>query len=397
MVLQKKNLKLPASAPSGKGAREEDYGKALLNILEDVDQERKRAEEEKDKTLSIITNFSDGLLVFDKESKLSLVNPRAEEFFDVKGRDIVNRPFPELATFPTMAPVISLISKGTAEIFRQEVKIKENLIVEVSTIPIASEKEKTGILLVLHDITREKAIEGMKTEFVSLAAHQLRTPLSAIKWALRMLIDGDLGQLLPEQIEIIQKTYQSNERMVDLINDLLNVTRIEEGKYLFKPALTEIEPIVQFVVQSYQEEAKRRNIILEFNKPREKIPKAMVDVEKIRIAIQNLVDNAVKYTPPKGRVTISLNYDKKELEFVIKDTGVGIPEDQKERIFSKFFRGSNVLRVETDGSGLGLFIAKNIIEAHDGKIWFESQEGKGTTFYFSLPVREEFREFLKEF
>ncbi|OGZ23333.1 MAG: hypothetical protein A3A08_02390 [Candidatus Nealsonbacteria bacterium RIFCSPLOWO2_01_FULL_41_9] len=389
MVPQKKKLKISTG--------EKDFRKALLNILEDVDRERKRAEEEKDKTLSIITNFSDGLLFFDKEKKLSLINPQAGKFFKVKSGDVIGKAFSELAAIPTVAPVISLVGGALAEIFRQEAKIREDLVLETSAIPIMSGKEKTGTLLVLHDVTREKTIEKMKTEFVSLAAHQLRTPLSAIKWALRMFIDGDLGQLSSEQIEMIQKTYQSNERMVSLINDLLDTTRIEEGKYLFKPVLTDIEPIMQFVVGSYREEAKRRNIILEFNRPQERTPKAVVDVEKIRIAIQNIIDNAVKYTPSGGRVTVSLNYDKKELEVIIKDTGLGIPKDQKERIFSKFFRGSNIIKVETDGSGLGLFIAKNIIEAHGGRIGFESEEGKGTTFYFFLPIKEEFAEFLKEF
>lgn len=389
MVLKKKKLKLPAE--------DKDFRKALLNILEDVEEERQRAEEEKEKTLSIITNFSDGLLVFDKENKFSLINPKAEKFFNIKSGEIIGKLFSELAAFPQIAPVIFLIGKEIAEIFRQEVKIKEDLILEVSVIPITS-NEKTSALVVLHDVTREKEIEKMKTEFVSLAAHQLRTPLSAIKWALKMLVEGDLGQLLPEQMEIVKKTYQSNERMVGLVNDLLDVTRIEEGKYLFKPVFTEIEPIVRFVINSYQEEAKRKELILEIQKPvGDKMPRVMIDVEKMKIAIQNLIDNAVKYTLPGGRVTVSFKYDKKELAVAIKDTGVGIPEDQKERVFSKFFRGTNVVKMETDGSGLGLFIAKNIIEAHGGKIWFESERAKGTTFYFSLPVREEFAEFLKEF
>jgi len=369
---------------------------ALLNILEDAEEEKQKAEEEKKKTLSIITNFSDGLLVFDKERKLSLINPRAENFFDLNGRDVIGRTFLDLATFPTMEPVISLIGSEMSEIFRQEAKIKESLVLEVSLISIIGGKERTGALIVLHDVTREKTIEKMKTEFVSLAAHQLRTPLSATKWALKMLIDGDLGQLSSGQAEMLEKTYQSNERMAELINDLLDITRIEEGKYLFKPILTEVGPILQFVVRSYQEEAKRRNLDLEFKRPEEKIPRAMLDVEKIRIAIQNLVDNALKYTPSGGRVTISLHCSKKNLEVAVKDTGVGIPPDQKERVFSRFFRGANVVKMETDGSGLGLFIVKNIIEAHGGRIWFESEEGRGTTFHFTLPIKEEFEDFLKE-
>ena len=239
----------------------------------------------------------------------------------------------------------------------------------------------------------------MKTEFVSLAAHQLRTPLSAIKWTLRMLLDGDLGKITEEQKDFIEKTYSSNERMINLINDLLDVTRIEEGRRLYKPVLTDFEPICQFVINSYKEEIEKRKLKLEFKKPEKKLPQVMLDVEKIRLVIQNLLDNAARYTPSGGQVTISLKPTKgeKEIEFSIKDTGVGIPKDQQARVFSKFFRGANVMRMATEGSGLGLFITKNIVEAHGGKIWFESEEGKGTTFYFTLPLKEEFGRFLKEF
>ena len=370
---------------------------ALLNILEDTDEERKKAEEEKDKSLAIITNFTDGLLVFDKENRLSLINPQAEDFFDVKRRDIIGRPILELSTFPTIEPVVTLVGGEIKEVFRKEIQVNERLVLEVSTVSIIREEEKLGTLIILHNVTREKLIERMKTEFVSLAAHQLRTPLSAIKWTLRMLLDGDLGKITEEQRDFIEKSYRSNERMIALINDLLDVTRIEEGRYLYKPAFTQLESVTQFVINSYKEEAKRRKIKLEFKKPKKKLPKVKVDVEKIRLAIQNLLDNAVRYTRLGGKVTVSLKYAKKEIEFSVQDSGIGIPEDQKERVFTKFFRGANVLRLETEGSGLGLFITKNVIEAHGGEIWFESEEDKGTTFYFTIPVKEEFAEFLKEF
>ena len=257
---------------------------------------------------------------------------------------------------------------------------------------MTTEKEKLGKLVILHDITREKIVEKMKTEFVSLAAHQLRTPLSAIKWTLRILLDGDLGDFL-------EKTYQSNERMISLINDLLDVTRIEEGRYLSKLTLVNIEEVINLVVNSYKDEIKRRKIKFEFKKPEEKMPQIMVDVEKMGLVVQNLLDNAVHYTRPGGEVIISLNRGAKDIEFSIKDTGTGIPEEQQERIFTKFFRGTNAIKMEAEGSGLGLFIAKNIIDAHNGKIWFESKQGEGTTFYFNIPIyeKEEFTEFLTKF
>jgi len=370
---------------------------ALMNILEDVEEVRKRAEEERDKTRAIITNFADGLIVFDAGDKLSLINPQAEDFLGAKAKEIAGRAVLELAEIPDLLPLIDLLGREIKGVYRKELLIKENLTLEVSTAPMISGEEKLGTLVVLHDITREKMVERIKTEFVSLAAHQLRTPLSAIKWTLRMLLDGDLGKITAEQRDFVEKTYKSNERMIALINDLLDVTRIEEGRYIYKPTFNQIEDIVQFVIKSFNEEIKRKNIEFEFKKPKENLPQVKVDVEKIRLAIDNLIDNAIRYTLARGKVIVSLKLVKKEIEFSVKDTGVGIPEDQQERVFTKFFRGANVMRMDTEGTGLGLFITKNIIEAHGGKIWFDSEEGKGTTFYFTLPVKEKLGEFLKEF
>lgn len=370
---------------------------ALINILEDVEEARVKAEEERNRTLTIISNLSDGLLVFDKNNKILLTNYQTEGFFNIKTKEILGKSISELAVFSNLRPLINLLGSEIRGIFRKELTIKKSLILEISTVPMIIGEEKLGILVILHDITREKMIEKMKTEFVSLAAHQLRTPLSAIKWTLKMLLEEDLGKITNKQRDFIEKTYQSNERMISLINDLLDITRIEEGRYLFKPQLSQIENIVQFVINSLKEEIKKKKIKFTFEKPKKKLPKVKVDVEKIRLAIYNIIDNAIRYTPTGGEVTISLKDDKKEIEFSVKDSGVGIPEDQKQRIFAKFFRGANVMRMETEGTGLGLFIAKNIIEAHKGKVWFESEEKKGTTFYFTLPLKKEFEEFLKEF
>lgn len=373
--------------------------KSLLNILEDVKEAQEIAEEEKNKTLAIINNFTDGLLVFDRENKILLINPQAENFFKIKSNEIEGKSILELSKNSELKSLTDLLRREIKSIFRKELPIKENLILEVSVVPIIIGKEKLGMLVILHDISREKMIERMKTEFVSLSAHQLRTPISAIKWTLRMLLDGDLGEITEEQRGFIEKTYQSNERMINLINDLLDATRIEEGKYLYKPTLADFENVVHFVINSYQEEIARKKIFLDFEKPKTKLPKITMDVEKIRLAIQNLLDNAVKYTPPRGRITILLEIvkfydrDEKEIAFSVRDTGVGIPKDQQARVFIKFFRGANATRMNTEGTGLGLFISKNIIEAHGGKIWFESEEGRGTTFYFTLPVKEEVDEF----
>lgn len=357
-----------------------------MNVLKSAERMEKKLEEEKNKTLCIIQNLSDGIIVFDKEGKLSLVNSWAENFLNIKAEDLIGRSILELATFSNFQPLAEVLKKEFGTVFKKEISLRENLILEVSSFPIFSGKEKIGGFVILRNVTREKMIEKIKTDFIFLSAHQLRTPLSTIKWALRMFLDGDLGPLTSEQKEVLEKIYRSNERMISLINDLLNLTKIEEGRYILKPILADLQSIVESSLSSYKEEIEKKKIKIEFEK-QENLPSVLVDTERIKLAIDNLLENAVKYTLTGGKIIISLKKKEKEVEFSIKDTGIGIPQAEQPRVFTKFFRGSNALKIETEGSGLGLFITKNIIEAHGGKIWFESKENEGSTFYFTLPVK----------
>jgi PAS domain S-box-containing protein len=359
---------------------------ALLSMLEDKEKEREYAVKEKERALAIIESFHDAVFLFDSQNKLLMTNSRAEELFKFENKEVVGKFISQLTTFPIFESLIEFLEEKKEEVFKKEISLGENLILRLTILPLKIKNGATGTLVILRDITREKFIERMKSEFVSLSAHQLRTPLSAIKWSLRMLLDGDVGALSKDQRELLEKTYKSNERMINLINDLLDATRIEEGKYLYQPLYIDFAKVVEGVINSFKHEIERKNLKFEFHKPKEKLPQIKVDREKIELAIQNLLDNAIRYTPSGGKVTISLSYDKKEIEFKIQDTGIGIPKRQQVRVFSRFFRGSNAIRRETEGSGLGLYIAKNIIEAHGGRIWFESEEGKGSTFYFTLPV-----------
>jgi signal transduction histidine kinase len=364
----------------------EDSKKALMNILEDIDQTRKREEEEKNKTLAIITNLTDGLLFFDKNDRLLLANPPIGNFLNIEIDKILGKTIKQLGRLSSFIPLCQVLEKNTKDISRKELKIRENLILEISTVEVIKNNERIGFLIVLHDISREKLVEKMKTEFVSLAAHQLRTPLSAIKWTLKMLLSGDLGKINKEQQEFIGKTYNSNERMIHLINDLLNVTRIEEGRYLYRISEFPIGDLMDSVINNLKEKIQAKKIKFNYNKPRKSLPKIKADREKIEIVVQNLIENAINYSAVGGSVTASMDCDKLNLKFLVKDTGMGILEHQKPRLFTKFFRGENAAKMDTQGTGLGLFMAKNIIKAHGGKIWFESKWGEGSTFYFSLPL-----------
>jgi signal transduction histidine kinase len=364
---------------------------ALMNILEDVEEARANEEEEKNKTLAIINNFTDGLLVFDKENKLLFVNPMAEDLLKVEKKDIAGKSILGLSKIAVLRPLTEVLEKKITEsakiFFKKELKISNNLILKTSIVPVIREKEKIGTLVILHNISREKLVEKLKTEFVSLAAHQLRTPLSAIKWTIKMVLEEDLGPINKEQREFLEDAYESNERMINLINSLLDISRIEEGRYIFNSVLADIEEIAERVINACKKESQKRGIKIEFKKPEKGLPKIMLDVEKMQIVIDNLLKNALKYTLKGGKVTISLKSGKKEIEFSIKDNGVGIPENQQKRIFTKFFRATNIKKMDTTGSGLGLYITKNIIKAHGGKIWFTSKEGQGATFYFTLPIK----------
>jgi len=354
--------------------------------------------EDEKQILAVINNLVDGLLVFDQENRLSLINPKAEKILEVERKQVIGRKLFELNAFVNFQPLVSVLGTETEGVLKKEVKIKKFVVLELSSMPMMVDRQRIGTLVILRDVTREKLVEAMKSEFVTLAAHQLRTPTSAIKWSLRMMLDGDLGAISGPQKEVIEKAYNTNEKVIHLINDLLDVARLEEGKLLSRMTLVNIEDVIQQVADRYSEDIARKRIKFVFQRSKEGLPEVMLDVEKMKIAIDNLIDNAIRYTLPGGRVKVVTAVAGDEIEVQIQDTGMGIPEKDQSKIFSKFFRSEKVMKVETEGTGLGLFIAKNIVELHGGRIWFESVENEGTIFHFTIPIREKFGEFItKEF
>jgi len=360
--------------------------RALMNILEDVDEERKNAEMERDKTTTILRNFVDGLLLIEQD-KVSFLNVKAREFFGLTESEGIGKSITELAYHPTLSQLVKILKQEKMSPKRVTLKLSGDTVISVSAAPVVHREQEIGLMIILHDITRERLIERMKTEFVSIAAHQLRTPLSAVKWILRMILDGDLGEVPKSQAEFLEKTYQSNERMIKLVNDLLNVTRIEEGRFLHSSKPEDIIKIIEKAIAPLGEIATRKKLLFEYSAPKDKVPKIKVDAEKVALAVQNLVDNAIRYTK-KGSIKVAIEFqkDKNMFLFSVADTGIGIPENQQKRVFNRFFRSSTAVKTETEGTGLGLFIAKNVVEAHGGKIWFKTAENKGSTFFFTLPV-----------
>lgn len=226
----------------------------------------------------------------------------------------------------------------------------------------------------------------LQSDFISLASHQLRTPLSGMRWLLELLQKERVGTLNKKQKEYLEKIYFSNERMIALVNDLLEVTRLEQGENKIFPQPTDVVQIVRGIIREKENRIKQKSLKISFTTETEPFPLMKTDQNKIKQAIGNLFENAITYTPENGEVHIDMKIDGSMALFSISDSGVGIPNDQQNQIFSKFFRGSNVLKFETVGTGLGLFISKAFIENSGGKVWFKSKENQGTTFYFTLPI-----------
>ncbi|KKS62052.1 MAG: Sensor protein resE [Candidatus Collierbacteria bacterium GW2011_GWF1_42_50] len=201
-----------------------------------------------------------------------------------------------------------------------------------------------------------------------------------------MLISGDAGDLNPMQKEYVEKIYESNEREIRLVNSLLNVSKIESGKILVEPRLTDLTRLISSVMTDFRLEAgelgKKLTAVID-----KKIPKIYIDEDQIRQVYANLISNAVRYTKKGGVISVKVYLSKNFIMTEIKDNGIGIPKREQKRVFDKFFRASNALKIETDGTGLGLFLSKTIVESSGGKMGFRSSEGKGSTFWFTLPVK----------
>ena len=228
-------------------------------------------------------------------------------------------------------------------------------------------------------------LDEAKDEFISMASHQLRTPLTSIKGYVSMLMDGDVGKVTDEQKHLLQEAFISSERMVRLIGDFLNVSRLQTGKFIIDKHPIDLAKIVEQEVDGLEPNASARGLSFTYKKPKN-VPLMQLDENKIQQVIMNFADNAIYYSKENSKIKVSLAVVGNYVEFTVKDTGIGVPLAEQEQLFSKFFRATNARKQRPDGTGVGLFLAKKVIDAHNGKIIFESKEGKGSTFGFRLPL-----------
>lgn len=244
---------------------------------------------------------------------------------------------------------------------------------------------------VFDDVTKEKEIDRAKTEFVSLASHQLRTPLSTISWYTEMLLAEDVGKITSDQRSYLEEIYRGNKRMVELVGSLLNVSRIEMGTFAAEAKMIDVAGEVTAALKEFEPMIKEKNMEIVSDYASD-ISAVRADRKMIHILFQNLLSNALKYTPSGGRITVRLREEKdgdgRHVLIEVSDTGYGIPKNQYDKIFTKLFRADNIVSKDTEGTGLGLYLVKLIIDQLKGKIWFVSEEDKGTSFFITLPIEK---------
>jgi len=233
---------------------------------------------------------------------------------------------------------------------------------------------------------RLRELDKVKTEFISVAAHQFRTPMAAIKWTLSTVLESDAENLTAEQKMLLMQGQESTDRVIRLINQMLVVTRIESGRIQYEYIPLRIENLIDSVLRDFVGHSETVGVEIIFHKPDTALPYIQADSEKIHSVIQNLVENALQYTRRGGKIELSTELQEGFVKVFVKDNGIGIPEKQKSGIFNKFFRAENATKERADGSGLGLYIIKRIVESHGGLVGFDSEENVGTTFYFTLPI-----------
>jgi PAS domain S-box-containing protein len=376
----------------------EDQQKAVLNILEDVNEEKNKVEilaKDLDKFKLAVEYASDHIVITDPDGIILYANQAVTRITGFLNSDIMGKKagskklwggLMDSAIYESFWKTIKQDKKAFIGEFTNHRKNGEKYVAEAHVAPILDNDQNVIFFVgIERDITHAKEVDRMKTEFISLASHQLRTPLSAMKWFGEMLLNGDAGELTTEQKEFVTNIYQSNERMIELVNALLNSSRIESGRIIVDPKPTNLEKLLNEVIVEIKNtiDEKKQNLIISVHPD---LPEIRIDPKLIREVYKNLLTNAVKYTPTSGEISIFISKNEDQIISQVSDSGYGIPAPEQQKVFQKFYRGTNVVKLETEGTGLGLYLVKAIIESSGGKLWFKSEENKGSTFWFSLPL-----------
>ena len=380
----------------------EDSKRATLNLLEDSWQAKESLEVEKNRLNTIITSIGEGLIIIDEQYKIILSNPKVVEMFGFLTYELLGK---------DLRVVVKLWKKRKDEIPVEKWPIEEVFLTKKTIIAdleddfsITTENHKEhipiafsvspltgglrGVVIIFHDVTEDREFDDAKSGFISVASHQLRTPLTTIRWYSEMLLSGDAGELSESQRDFLGEIHGGAERLYQTIDLLLGISRVESGKMKSEKTPLDLTAVTAGIVKELRPQIDEKKIGLTTIPPEGDVVIVVLDSLTLRQVILNLLSNSIRYTNDQGTIEVRwlVNGEKTEVTYSVHDNGIGIPEAQRGRIFSKFFRAENALSKVPDGSGLGLALVKELVESWGGKVWFETTEGQGTTFYFTVPL-----------
>ncbi|KKQ21957.1 MAG: Multi-sensor signal transduction histidine kinase [Candidatus Wolfebacteria bacterium GW2011_GWC1_37_10] len=353
---------------------------------------------ERNQLNNVISTLRDGVIAYDENIKILVFNPSAESIFNLKTEEVLGKDLnpeqikePRLkiliqTLFPSLASTV--IRHSEAGSYPQIMDISfEDEGLELRTITNRITDLKGNLLGFVKSVsnrTREVELLRSKNEFISVAAHQLRTPLTGLYWAFETLAKENLKE---DQKQIVTTGLEASSFLLKIVNDLLDVSKIEEGRFGYNFEKINLIEFIETVIKELKSLADEAGVKIYFQKPEEPL-EINGDSQKLGMALFNLIDNAIRYNVKNGEVVLAVEKlkDKPYLQISVKDTGIGVPPEVTKKIFTKFFRADNAMKIAPNGSGLGLYIVKNIIKRHGGEIWVESELNRGSTFYFIIPL-----------
>lgn len=353
---------------------------------------------EKNKLSALLSSIIDGIIAVDLSKNVVLVNKAAQEIIGFTEDQLINRPLDQyIHIFDGQQEILpkeycqidfaNSNNTGSNRIVTLVGREGKQTKVAISTAPIlGSDQSNLGCIITLHDLSKEEGLEQMKLDFVSMASHELRTPLTTIIGYLSVFVEENKGKIPKMEMELIDRSLISSKQLLTLVGNLLSVNKIEKEQLALSKEPLDWQTVLQKSVEDLQNQAKFKNIDLAFVNPTPPLPKVLADPLRTAEVVNNLVSNAINYTNPGGKIVVSTNVTPNEVITTISDNGIGIPKESIPHLFTKFFRVSNQLQKANKGTGLGLYISKSIVTKLGGKIWAESEVGKGTSFHFTLPI-----------
>jgi PAS domain S-box-containing protein len=379
----------------------EESKRAQLNLLEDSWKAKELLEAEGHRLQTVLSSIGEGLVLIDGQYRLALVNPGAVQMFGMSREELLGKDLRTIVKlWKKRKDEIPLEKWPTEEMFltkntvtvdlEDDVSLTteshpEYIPVLLSVAPLAG--SAAGAVIVFRDATKDRELDDAKSGFISVASHQLRTPLTSIRWYSEMLLSEDAGVLNPAQRDFMSEIHGGAERLYQTVDLLLGISRAESGKMKTEKAVIDIGVFTAEIVKELQPFAVEKKVTIKTFPPDGRALSVFLDALTLRQVVLNLVSNSIRYSNEGGIVEVRWwTNEKGDTVYAVRDWGIGIPQSQQSRIFSKFFRAENALQKAPDGSGLGLALAKELVEAWDGRVWFETAEGQGTTFYFSIPA-----------